>query len=166
MATRAEVMAYAAKHGAKAAGERYGIPAGTVRSWRSRARKRAARLGLPDPHPTPAQRWLAEAQAIAERYASGACLQCGGAGTVDVPATRRGGLIVRKARRLPCPSCGGPVRRIQVTELPRREWAEGMRVAGDAGFGWSGDEWRLIRSGEPNPDGLRWTGRDTPGGGQ
>jgi hypothetical protein len=53
-----------------------------------------------------------------------------------------------------------------VNELPRSEWAEGMRVAGDAGFGWNEREWGMIRAGEPCPDGFRWTGRDTPGGGQ
>jgi hypothetical protein len=49
MASRREVMDYADRHGAKAAGERYGVPAGTVRSWRSRARKRAARDGTAPP---------------------------------------------------------------------------------------------------------------------
>jgi transposase-like protein len=159
MAERAEVLAYAAAHGAKQAADHFGIPPGTVRSWRHRARQRAARLGQPNPYPTPAERWLAEARQLAERYLAGQCVQCGGSGSVDVPATTRGGLPVRKARRIPCPSCGGPVRRVQVNELGRREWAEGMRVAGDLGLGWSPDEWRLIRAGEVDPDGRRWTGR-------
>lgn len=34
---RAEVLAYAEEHGAQAAGERFGVAAGTIRSWRSRA---------------------------------------------------------------------------------------------------------------------------------
>jgi hypothetical protein len=46
-----------------------------------------------------------------------------------------------------------------VVELPRREWAEGLRVAGDAGLGWSGAEWSRIQNREPNPDGMRFTGR-------
>jgi hypothetical protein len=157
MTSRREVMDYAERHGAKAAGERYGVPAGTVRSWRSRARKRAARDGTAPP--TPAERWLAEAHQLAERYAKRLCLQCGGEGVVNVPAVTRGGLTIRKARRIPCPSCGGPVRRIQVTEWPRREWTEAMAAAGDLGLGWSGDEWARIRAGEVDPDGMRFTGR-------
>jgi hypothetical protein len=157
MASRSEVLDYADAHGAKTAGEHFGIPAGTIRSWRSRARARAARDGTAPP--TPAERWLAEARQLAERYAKRLCLQCGGAGTVDVPATTRSGLTIRPARRLPCPSCGGPVRRIQVTEWPRREWTEAQAAAGDAGFGWSGDEWARIRAGELDPDGRRITGR-------
>jgi hypothetical protein len=157
MASRSEVLSYADAHGAKAAGERYGVPAGTVRSWRSRARKRAARDGTAPP--TPAERWLAKAQRIAERYTRRVCLHCGGEGTVTVPATTRGGLTVRRARRIPCPSCGGVVRHLEVVELPRREWVEGLRVAGDAGLGWNADEWRRIRNGDVDPDGMRFTGR-------
>jgi hypothetical protein len=157
MATRNQVLDYAATHGAKAAGLHFGIPAGTIRSWRSRARKRAAQLGTAPP--TPAERWLAEAHRLAERYANRRCLQCGGDGVVVVPATTRGSLTIRKARRLPCPTCGGRPRHIEVVELPRREWAEGLRVAGDAGLGWSGAEWSRIQNGEPDPDGMRFTGR-------
>jgi hypothetical protein len=161
MASRREVMDYAERHGAKQAGERYGIPAGTVRSWRSRARKRAARDATAPP--TPAERWLAEAHQLAERYLTGACLQCGGAGTVDVPAVHRGSLLIRRARRVPCPDCGDPVRRIEVIEWPRREWVQAMAAAGDAGFGWQLDEWARIRAGELDPDGRRFTGRpDAP----
>jgi hypothetical protein len=157
MASSSEVLSYADAHGAKAAGEHFGIPAGTIRSWRSRARKRAARAGRADP--SPAERWLAEAQRIAERYANRRCLQCDDEGVVSVPAVTRGSLTVRKPRRLPCPTCGGRPRHIEVVELPRREWAEGLRVAGDAGLGWNGAEWERIRNGEPNPDGMRFTGR-------
>jgi hypothetical protein len=96
---------------------------------------------------------------MAERYAKRLCLHCGGEGTVNVPATTRGSLTIRKARRLPCPTCGGVVRHLEVTEWPRREWAEGLRVAGDAGLGWSGAEWERIQSGDVNPDGMRYTGR-------
>jgi hypothetical protein len=133
------------------------MPAGTVRSWRSRARKRAARVGRADP--TPAERFEAEARRLAERFLRGVCLGCGGSGTVDVPPVRRGSLLLRRARRIVCPDCGGVPLRIQVNELPRREWAEGMRVAGDAGLGWSGREWERIRAGEMDPDGMRFTGR-------
>jgi hypothetical protein len=157
MPDRADVLRYADAHGAKAAGEHFHISAGTVRSWRSRARKRAARDGTAPP--SPAERWLAEAQRVAERYAKRLCLQCGGEGTVNVPAVTRGSLTVRKPRRLPCPTCGGRPRHIEVVELPRREWAEGLRVAGDAGLGWHADEWARIRAGDVNPDGMRFTGR-------
>ena len=75
MATRTEILAYADTHGPKQAGERYGVPAGTVRSWRSRARKRAARDGTAPP--PPAEKWLAEARQLAERYTQRRCLQCG-----------------------------------------------------------------------------------------
>ena len=166
MADRSQVLSYAADHGAKAAGERYGVPAGTVRSWRSRARKRALRDGTPPPPPTPAERFEAEAKRLADRYLRGVCVHCGGEGVVKVPAVTRGSLTIRRARRLPCPTCGGVVRRLEVTEIPRRDWAEGLRVAGDFGFGWNGREWSMIRAGEVNPDGYQWTGHDTPGGGQ
>ena len=159
MATRREVLEYAATHGAKAAGLHFGIPAGTIRSWRSRARKRSVRDGTPPPPPTPAEKWAAEALRVAERFLKRVCLGCGGSGQVDVPAVHRGSLLIRRGRRVPCPDCGGPVRRIEVTEWPKRKWAEGMRAAGDAGLGWSADEWALIRSGQVNPFGQRYTGR-------
>jgi transposase-like protein len=159
MATRSQVLAFAASHGAKAAGLHFGLPAGTIRSWRSRARRRAARDGIPPPPPTPAERYEAEAKRLAERYLRGVCLGCGGSGTVDLPPVRRGSLLLRRARRIVCPDCGGVPLRIQVNELPRREWAEGMRVAGDAGLGWHADEWACIRAGEVDPDGYRITGR-------
>jgi hypothetical protein len=157
MASRSEVTAYAAIHGAKAASERYGTPAGTIRSWQSRARARARRAGIPTD--TPVERWLAEARQTAERYLKGLCLQCGGAGTVELPPVTRGSLLVRPGRRIPCPTCGGRVRRIQVTEWPKREWTQAMARAGDAGLGWQPDEWARIRAGELNPDGRRFTGR-------
>jgi hypothetical protein len=153
MADRREVLAYADRHGAKAAGEHFHIPAGTVRSWRSRARKRGTAP------PTPAERWLAEARQLAERYTKRQCLQCGGVGTVDVPATARGSLTIRPARRIPCPTYGGPVRHIQVTEWPRAEWIEGMRVAGDLGAGWTAEQWGRVRAGE-DPDGYRFADGD------
>jgi hypothetical protein len=159
MATRHDVLAFAATHGAKAAGEHYGIPAGTIRSWRSRAKQRAARDGTDPPPPTPAERWLAEARQLAERYAKGLCLHCGDAGTVDLSLVTRGGLLVRPGRRIPCPTCGGHLRRITVTEWPRREWTEAMARAGDLGLGWQPDEWARIRAGELDPDGRRITGR-------
>jgi transposase-like protein len=160
MASRADILAYAAEHGPKAAGERYGVPAGTVRSWRSRARKRGTAP------PTPAERWLAEAQRIAERYAKRLCLQCDDEGVINVPATTRGSLTIRRARRLVCPTCGGRPRRIEVVEHPRGAWLEGLAAAGDAGFGWNAQEWEQIQGGNPHPDGYRWTGFDTSGGGQ
>jgi DNA-directed RNA polymerase specialized sigma24 family protein len=43
MASRVEILAYASRRGAKQAADRYGVPAGTIRSWQSRARRRAAR---------------------------------------------------------------------------------------------------------------------------
>jgi hypothetical protein len=157
MADRSQVLAYAATYGAKQAGEHFGIPAGTIRSWRSRARKRAARDGTEPP--TPAEKWLAEARQLAERYTQRKCLSCGDDGTIVVPAITRGSLTIRKARRIPCPTCGGRPRHLEVVELPRREWVEGLRVASDLGLGWSGDEWARIRAGEVDPDGMRFTGR-------
>jgi hypothetical protein len=164
MASRADILAYAAEHGPKAAGERYNVPAGTVRSWRSRARARAIRDGTAPP--SPAQRWLAEATRLAERYASRRCLQCDDEGVISVPAVTRGSLTVRRSRRLVCPTCGGRPLRIEVVAHPRGKWLEGLAAAGDAGFGWNGQEWTEILSGNPHPSGYRWTGFDTPGGGQ
>jgi hypothetical protein len=157
MPDRADVLRYADAHGAKAAGEHFHISAGTIRSWRSRARKRAARAGTAPP--SPAERWLAEAHHLAERYLTGVCLHCGGDGTVDVPATVRGSLLIRKARRVSCPTCGGRPRHIEVTEWPKREWTQAMAAAGDLGLGWQADEWARIRAGDVNPDGRRITGR-------
>jgi hypothetical protein len=159
MTSRSQVLAFAAAHGAKAAGLHFGIPAGTIRSWRSRARKRATRDGTPPPPPTPAERYEAEARRLADRYARRLCLTCGGSGQGDVPAVHRGSLLIRRARRIGCPDCGGPVRRIEVTEWPKREWTQAMAAAGDAGFGWSADEWARIRAGDVDPDGRRFTGR-------
>ena len=165
-ADRARVVGFANAHGPRAAARRFGVPLGTVKGWQHRARHRPAR---PRPRPaapapthdgrTPAERFEAEAKRLAERYLTGVCVHCGGDGVVVVPAVTRGPLTIRKPRRLPCPTCGGRPRRIEVVELPRREWVEGLRVAGDAGLGWSGAEWERIRNGEPNPDGMRFTGR-------
>jgi hypothetical protein len=170
-AQRAQVVAFAHRHGPTQAARRYGVPLGSVKTWqaRARARERSAQAWaaaaaearpaeLPDPDPTETT--------IAERMAAGSCLRCGGQGVVTIPAVIRGSLVLSSARRMRCPNCGGVPRRIQVNELPAGAWAEGMRVAGDAGLGWNEREWRMIRGGQPNPDGYRWTGRDTPGGGQ
>jgi hypothetical protein len=153
MASRSEVMAYADAHGAKQAGEHFHIPAGTIRSWRSRARKRGTAP------PTPAQRFEAEARRVAERFLNRRCLQCDDEGVITVPATRRGGLTIRRARRLVCPTCGGRPLRIEVVVHPRGKWLEGLAAAGDAGFGWSAAEWSRIQAGDVNPDGMRFTGR-------
>jgi hypothetical protein len=165
-ADRARVVGFANAHGPRAAARRFGVPLGTVKGWQHRARHRPAR---PRPHPaapapthdgrTPAERFEAEANRLAERYLQGACLACGGSGQVDVPAVHRGSLLIRRARRIPCPDCGGPVRRIEVTEWPKHEWTQAMAAAGDAGFGWSADEWARIRAGDVDPDGRRFTGR-------
>lgn len=169
MASRAEVLAYADRHGAKAAAERYGLPAGTVRSWRSRARRRAAqqaadqeRDGTRVTSTAPAEVYEDEARRILAWALAGACVRCGGAGLVRLPAVTRGSLTIRQAQTIPCPDCG--IRRIvQVVEHPRESWTEGQRVAGDLGLGWSPDEWALIRAGALDPDGRRFTGRpDAP----
>jgi hypothetical protein len=165
-AERAPVLAFANAHGPRAAARKFGVPLSTVKTWQHRARtRRRPRPRPPAPAaaaaqgPSPAEKFTDRAQALAAWAARGACLQCGGAGIVQIPAVRRGKLIVRQARRVPCPTCGGPPRRVQVVELPPREWADGMRVAGDAGFGWRPDEWARIRAGELDPDGRRFTGR-------
>jgi hypothetical protein len=165
---RAEVMAWADRHGAQAASQRYGVPAGTIRSWRSRARRRAAREANDRPGPSPREAFENRAAQLAAWAAKGACLHCGGVGTVQVPTATRGRVVIRYGRTIPCPTCGGVPVRVQVNELPPREWAEGMRVAGDMGIGWTAEEWALIRAGEPNPNGWRWTHHDRievgPGG--
>jgi hypothetical protein len=165
-AERARVVGFANAHGPRAAARKFGVKLATVKTWQHRARHRPAR---PAPRPaapapthdgrTPAERFEAEAKRLAERYLQGACLGCGGDGVVVVPAVTRGSLTIRKARRVPCPTCGGRVRHIEVVELPRREWFEGLRVASDLGLGWSGAEWSRIQNGEPDPDGQRFTGR-------
>jgi hypothetical protein len=159
MATQAEILAFAAEHSPKAASAHYGVKVGTIWSWRSRAKQRAALHGTDPPPPTPAERWLAEAKQTAERYLRRVCLRCEGSGLVHLAPVRRGTLVIRVARTIPCPDCGAPTRRIQVTEWPRAEWNAAMARAGDAGFGWSASEWRLIRQGEVDPDGRRITGR-------
>lgn len=169
MTDRVVVLAYAARHGPKAAAQRFGVPVGTIWSWRSRARRQAARqqadreraTGAPAPPPS-AQYEDATRRILAWALAA-SCLRCGGAGLVRLPEVRRGSLLVRRPRTIPCPDCGAPVRRIQVTEWPRREWTEAQRVAGDLGLGWNGAEWAHIRAGQLDPDGRRITGRpDAP----
>lgn len=171
------MLAYADRHGTKAAAGHFGIPAGTIRSWRARARRRAAQAQADreraaeraqPPPPSPLEQFESRAAQLAEWAARGACLHCGGAGEVRVPAIQRGPVVIRSGRTIACPTCGGRPLRIQVNELPRAEWAEGMRRAGDMGLGWSVQEWAEIRAGNPNPRGYRWTHRDRievgPGG--
>lgn len=116
MPDRAEVLAYAETHGATAAARKFDLPAGTVRSWRSRARKRAARSGTRVPvEQSPAERFAAEAARIVDWAERGACLACGGVGYVQVNSLERQQLApalaaYRHSRRLVCPSCGGPRR--------------------------------------------------------
>ena len=157
MASRAEVLAYASQHGDLAASQRYGTPKGTIWSWRCRAKQRAARDGTDPPPPSRADVWLAEARALADRYLAGQCVHCGGSGQVHLEPVQRGNLVIRRARTIPCPSCGGPPRTIVVVEHDRDTWRAGLARAGDAGLGWSGDEWARIRAGDE--DGRQFTGR-------
>jgi hypothetical protein len=165
-AERARVVSFAIAHGPREAARKFGVPLGTVKVWQHRAkrppRRRPARPrpAAPTPEPTSsaAQQFDEQVRRLAA-WAAGGCIRCAGDGTVDVSAVYRGTLLIRAGKRISCPECGGRVRHLQVTEWPRREWVEGIRVAGDAGFGWSGDEWARIRAGEPNPDGRRITGR-------
>jgi hypothetical protein len=85
---------------------------------------------------------------------------------VDIPAVTRGGLVIRRARRLPCPECGGRVRHLEVVELPRAEWFEGLKTAGDLGAGWRPDQWGEVLAGG-DPDGYRFSDGDRlePGAG-
>jgi hypothetical protein len=169
MADRAQVLAYAERHGSKAAAERFGVPAATVRSWRSRARRRAAQQAadreraaerVQAPPPSPLEQFESRAAQLAAWAECGACLHCGGLGTIHVPSVKRGPVVIRYGHDVPCPTCGGVPVRIQVNELPRAKWVEGMRQAGDMGIGWSAAEWAEIRAGNPNPRGYRWTHRD------
>jgi transposase-like protein len=112
---RARVLAYADRHGAKAAGEQYGISAGTIRSWRSRARQRAARqrAAVGALEPTPAERYAAEARRIVAWAEAGVCLTCGGAGFLQVSgrqaeARAPAAAGFRYSRRITCPDCGAP----------------------------------------------------------
>jgi hypothetical protein len=170
---RAQVLAYAQRHGPKAAAAKFHIPVGTIWSWRARERRRAAQqqvdqeraavahtIPSPVPGPSPAQEFTDRAAELADRYRRGACLGCGGAGLVRIPPVTRGGLLIRRARTIPCPTCGGVPVRIQVNELPRAEWAEGMARAGDMGVGWTPEEWAERQAGNPNPRGWRWTHLD------
>jgi hypothetical protein len=70
---------------------------------------------------------------------------------VDLAPVNRGSLLVRPGRRIPCPTCGGVPFIVQVSELPRAEWVEGLAVAGDMGLGWNGREWAMIRAAEAHP---------------
>jgi hypothetical protein len=97
---------------------------------------------------------------VRELMDAGACLHCGGSGQVAVPAVERGGMVIRRARRLPCPTCGGIPRRVQVTAWPREEWEAAMARAGDLGLGWQPWQWERICAGDPYPGGWRWTDHD------
>jgi DNA-directed RNA polymerase subunit RPC12/RpoP len=139
-AQRAAVVAFANRHGPTLAARRFHVPVGSVKAWQVRARVRAAKArawqeaaAQARPEPIVADTDPAEAT-IAQRMAGGVCLRCGGAGRVHIPEVRRGSLLIRRARKVRCPDCGGPVR-IQVTEWPKAEWTEAMALAGDAGFG-------------------------------
>ena len=161
---RAVVVAFADRRGPTAAARRYGVPLGSVKAWqaRARARERSAQAWaaaaaearpaeLPEPDPGEAE--------LARRMAAGFCLRCGGQGTVIIPEVRRGSLVLRRARRLVCPNCGGVPRHVEVVEHHPAVWVQGLATAGDAGLGWSPSEWVRIRAGEVNPDGQRITGR-------
>ena len=169
---RAQVVAYANQHGPTRAARRYQVPLGSVKAWQVRARRREAlraawkEAARATPGTPPVAEPDTSEDVIRERMAAGLCLRCGGVGRVPIPATRHGTLTVRRAHHRRCPDCGGAVRIIQVVEHPRDSWTEAQRVAGDLGLGWNGREWAMIQAGEPHPDGLRWTGHDTPGGGQ
>jgi hypothetical protein len=165
VAQRAQVVAFANRHGPLAAARWFGLPKGTVGAWqyRARARERRRRQAqaeidrerAQEPAATPE---VSEAE-LARRMAAGLCLRCAGAGRMIVPPVLRGPLVIRPARHLTCPDCGGPVRHLEVVEQPRDAWVQGMATAGDLGAGWSPDEWARIRAGELDPDGYRITGR-------
>jgi hypothetical protein len=167
---RTQVLAYADRHGSKAAAARFGIPAATIRSWRSRARRRAAQAQADRERAqehdatrvtsSPLQEFEDRAAQLAAWAARGACLHCGGVGTIRVPSIQRGPVVIRYGTELPCPTCGGTPLRIQVNELPRDEWMDGMARAGDMGIGWRADEWAERQAGNPNPKGWRWTHHD------
>jgi len=52
-ADREAVLTYAEEHGAQAASERFGVPAGTVRSWRARAERKVEDHRAREPEPEP-----------------------------------------------------------------------------------------------------------------
>jgi transposase-like protein len=104
---RNAVLRYADQHGAAAAAKHFGISANTIRSWRSRARKRAGRRAEAlhtAGADSPADRFKQEARRIVEWAASGGriCLQCAGQGTVTVPAAKRGELLLQPS--IPSPA--------------------------------------------------------------
>jgi hypothetical protein len=163
-AQRVQVVAFANAHGPTRAARRFQVPLGSVKAWQVRAKVRAAKArawaeAARQDQPQPVADLDPAEDVIRQRMAAGSCLRCGGAGRVLVPAVRRGSLTIQRARRIGCPDCGGPVRHVQVVEHPREAWTEAQAAAGDAGLGWSPDEWARIRAGEPDPDGRRMTGR-------
>jgi hypothetical protein len=168
---RDQVIAFANRHGPKAAARRFGLPLGTVGSWQYRARARERRQAQATADRERAQELARQPVAdsdpdeatILRRMVAGQCLRCGGAGRVTIPAVVRGSLTIRPARRIVCPNCGGPPRHLEVVEHPREDWRQGQATAGDLGAGWQPDEWARIRAGDVDPDGRRFTGR--PDGG-
>jgi transposase-like protein len=165
-AERAQVVSFALAHGPRAAARRFGVPLGTVKGWTHR-HKHPPRRRPPRRPPVPAAPVPTAATTSTEvfdeqarrlaAWAAGGCLTCANDGTITVPATYRGSLLIRAAKTIPCPTCGGRPIRIQVNELPRGEWAAGMARAGDLGIGWSPESWARIRAGEVHPDGRRFT---------
>jgi hypothetical protein len=155
-APRAEILAYADRHGAKQAAVRFGVSAGTIRSWRSRARKRAARHAG-RPASSPLARFEDEAARLVEWATRGACLRCSGSGWAILPAVTRGGQAIRPERRIPCPDCGSPTR-ARWTEWPTDQggvWQDGMARFGDLTANLTGREAAKLlaeRPPAPRPD--------------
>jgi hypothetical protein len=175
---RQRVVDYALVHGPLAASRRFGVPLGSAKGWLYRHRQRQAnharwleqarqgeaearvsgelpaevqdRPAVADPNPTEAE--------LAYRMAHGICLRCGGVGIVGIPAVMRGSLVLRRARRMRCPDCGGVPRVVQVVEHGRDTWVQGMALAAELGAGWSPEQWAMIRRGEVDPDGYRISG--------
>lgn len=122
MPDRAEVLRFADHHGAKQAADHYGLSAGTIRSWRSRARRRAGREAADRERaaerrpPSPLAEFERRAEQAATWAARGACRRCGGCGylTANTPeAIARASVLaaLQYAKRIVCPDCGGPERR-------------------------------------------------------
>jgi hypothetical protein len=149
--TRERVTRFADAHGPRAAARHFGVPLGTVKGWQGRARQQQAkRDGL-----TPTERRQLAALLLVQWTERGVCYRCAGVGEITVPPVERAGLRIRGQRRLPCPTCGGGVRRGRVVEWPRREWEQQMVLAAELGAGWLPWEWERIRAGEHYPAGYR-----------
>ncbi|MGI9091208.1 MAG: hypothetical protein ACR2GG_08910 [Gemmatimonadaceae bacterium] len=91
---RDEVLAFAAEHGAQAAAERFGVPAGTVRSWRARAERKVEDRRAREPEPGPERDLWWERPEFANTFA-----EHRGDGLVDV--------MVPSYSAGPDPSTGG-----------------------------------------------------------